>query len=289
MLRIDSILFPTDYGACAEHAFDQAVHLAVHHGATLHIVHVNERAPDMDSPFYPDLPTLPAVTALGDDLRCAELLPENGSVADALLAYAAEHQIDLIVMGTHGKKLPNLRWPVLGSVADKVVRRAVCPVFTIRESAVAPSRMRRLLVPVDFSEISRAALRQAVELAKAYDAHLDLLHVVEPLRLPATYGSQPLLLGIGEVEAHARRALEDLVEEVRQAVPAEAHLLIGQPHQDIVDFAKSFDSDAIVLATHGLSGMKRLLLGSVAEQVVHHAPCPVLTLRAAQPAQLVHA
>lgn len=153
-----------------------------------------------------------------------------------------------------------------------------------RPADAAPLRLKRILVPVDFSSCSLAALKHALGLARQFDAKVILLHVVEPVILP-----ENLMLAVPELPEVGN----DLVESARQrleqlaakAIP-EAHrapvlVRIGRPFHEITQLAASDDVDLIVISTHGYTGLKHVLMGSTAERVVRHAPCPVLTLRGA--------
>jgi nucleotide-binding universal stress UspA family protein len=293
MLQIKKILFPTDYSACAEHAFSQAAYLAERYDADLHVLHVTEPsleqltfditeadiAADLHLPFSEPLPSANEAREERGMLN-VEIPPLEGSVARAILAYADAQDIDMIVMGTHGRG--GALWLLLGSVAGKVVRLATCPVFTVRQDTEATSngRIRRILVPTDFSEHARLAVAYATDLAVTYDAHLDLLHGIEQVALPAIYGIEPPLVQIPDIEKQARKALEQVAVEARRAgVSVETHVHVGHPSHDIIDFAEDQGTDLIVIATHGLTGLKRFFLGSVAEKVVQSAPCPVFTVK----------
>lgn len=140
----------------------------------------------------------------------------------------------------------------------------------------------RILVPIDFSEDSDRAIAAAIELARAVDAEIDVVHV---WRLTA-YASMP---AAGLVPAEATQAMRDgdaerldaKVAEVREAgIGCTGHLVDGMPSQEVVDAAKRFGADLIVMGTRGRTGLKHVLLGSVAERVARTADCPVLTVKA---------
>ena len=293
MLQIKKILFPTDYSACAEQAFSQAAYLAERYDAAVHVLHVTEPsavlkplglteadvAADLHLPT-PESAQAEAPSSDEEALLHVEVPPVEGSVERAILDYAAQQDCDLIVMGTHGRRALDRLF--LGSVAGKVVRLAECPVFTVGVEARSPAQgaVQRILVPIDFSEHARLALAYASDLAATYGAHLDLLHVVEETALPIIYGIEPVLVQVSEVQHQARQALERLVREVGVADGSyNVHVTVGHPASDIVGFAERQGIDLVVIATHGLTGIKRLLLGSVAERVVHRAPCPVFTVK----------
>jgi nucleotide-binding universal stress UspA family protein len=145
--------------------------------------------------------------------------------------------------------------------------------------------VRSILVPIDFSEHARLALEHSRAFAEAFDAHLDLLHVIEEPSFPSFYktGAVALYGEVPDLQEAARTALRDLFGEVE---PNTLHQGIGfHVRQDVVadaitDFAASHDTDLIVIASHGLTGLKHHLLGSNAEKVMRLAPCPVLVVKA---------
>lgn len=292
MLQLRKILFPTDFSACAESAFAHAVHLADRFGAELHVLNVAvpyEADPnDPMSHFHlerEDVMTWSDGALPPDDRAGLHLIHAQMrmvSPAMGILSYADEHGIDLVVMGTHGRR--GLDRLLIGSVAEEVVRLATCPVFTVRaqtRALEAPvEAIRRILVPLDYSSSSEISLTYAKELAATYGARLDLLHVIQEAVLPTTYGVEPVAIAVPEVIERSRHALVDVAAKVPGTdVPVDVHVLIGNPARDIVDFAGDIEADLIVIATHGLTGIKRLLLGSVTEKVVRMAPCPVFTVK----------
>lgn len=302
MLRIKNILFPTDFSICASQALDHALFLAKRFGAQLHMVHaivLHQEDPYNPAHQFPDAGDLHekmgrlARERMGIDLRessesdeTIDILMEElrgYSVADLILEYAHSRDIDLIVMGTHGRR--GIHYMFLGSVAQEIVREAPCPVYTIRESETPrePRKTETILSPVDFSDHSRAALSIAREAAELYDAKLQILHVVERVLYPSFY--EPGMYA----DPTLRPDFIDLAQkELRQFfgtapgpdVTAEFHVAHGHVVHEILEHATSNRDDLIVIATHGLTGLKHLLLGSVAEKVIRSAPCPVLTVKA---------
>lgn len=135
--------------------------------------------------------------------------------------------------------------------------------------------LKHILVPVDFSTHSQAALRYAAALAEAFGAQLHLVHVVQG---PAAYARMyvPPEDWLLEQRVAARRELDELPVE-NATVTREVRT--GSPLVEIIRYAKEADIDLIVMGTHGRSGLAHLLIGSVAENVVRQAPCPVLTVR----------
>jgi nucleotide-binding universal stress UspA family protein len=203
--------------------------------------------------------------------------------APVILDYAAEQEVDLVVVGTHGRRGP--RRLLLGSVAAEVLRTADCPVLTVRrrEGEERLDAVDRILAPVDFSDNCRAGLAFARELAAAFAARIDLVHVVEPHPYPAFYGAIGSTPMAELMERLREKAAEELPEFwARTAGPEVAHEEVlgeGRAAMEVARLAEERGADLIVLATHGATGFERLLLGSNAEAIVRAAPCPVLTVK----------
>jgi nucleotide-binding universal stress UspA family protein len=139
---------------------------------------------------------------------------------------------------------------------------------------------RHILVPFDFSDGARLALAHAVASARTFHARLTLLHVVHLPYLGSGFGpGEGLALETSLVEEASSRLGAIAGEVKREGVAAEAVVRIGHPASDVVDVAYRGDTDLIVMGTHGRTGLKHVLLGSVAERVVRHAPCPVTVVR----------
>lgn len=146
----------------------------------------------------------------------------------------------------------------------------------------AATTIRRLLVPLDFSGQSRQALKYAVPLARKFRARICLLHVIE-LAYPAVEATGAMaLISVdlrGQDRAVARRLDRTAVELVPPALRGGSFVGAGSAARVIIDTIREQSIDLVVLSTKGRSGLARLLLGSTAEQVVRHSPCPVLTVR----------
>jgi len=147
-------------------------------------------------------------------------------------------------------------------------------------SSASPFSIRRILVPVDFSECSQKALAYAIPFAKQFGADLILLHVV-PANYPVgEFGMIDVAFMEKELRVSGEKQLQRLIE---QRIPIEltskAFVRVGRPVSEIVQIAREEQADVIVISTHGHTGFKHVLLGSVAENVVRYAPCPVLVVR----------
>lgn len=299
MLTINDLLIARDLTAVSDRAFRQAIDLAARSGATLHVLFaevlhaVPDREEDRPTPaedfdqMREDLKrrgTTPA-DAL-DDVTVEEVVRRDVAPAPAILNYASDADIDMIVLGTQGRR--GMSRILLGSVAEEVVRRAQCPVLTVRGEEEGSDQHsgspQRILVPVDFSDHSREALRYAHEWSKLYEgAAIDVLHVVEENLHPAFYvgGVRSVYDVEPNLDQKALEKLEAFVEEtVGPSVEADSHVVSGTAASAIPTFVEEHAVDLVAMSTHGRTGMDRFLLGSVAEKVVRHVRCPVLTVKA---------
>ena len=277
MIALQRILVPHDLSEPATAALTCGATLARSFGARCDVLHVTSRGGIEQGPPQRDQTLETAVRQyLHERGYAAQVEPvfeyRYGMPADAISHYAKEQNIDLIVIGTHGRGA--LAHAMLGSVAEKVVRNAPCPVLTVR-SQQANFLGRNILVPTDFEAASESALTYGRTLAGIFGARLHVLHVMENHFLRAMSADPH------ELAARFRQRLHDrLTDNDRRALHATVALDVSdQPAQAIVDYATNMRIDFIVMGTHGRHAMDRLLMGSVAERVVRTAPCPVLTVR----------
>lgn len=203
--------------------------------------------------------------------------------APAVLEYAASHDVDVIVTGTHARR--GISRLVLGSVAEEIVRHAGCAVLTVPTSEEERSGridVTSLLVPFDFSMHSRNALANAKELAAAFGARIDMLHVVEERLHPAFYGIA--VQSVYDVEPEIEsKAVDHMRAAYDSAVgpdgPVSFEARPGSAAREIVDFAGDVGSSMIIMGTHGLTGLDHFLLGSTTERVLRRASTPVFALK----------
>lgn len=302
-MNIKRILCPTDFSDASAHAIDQAVAIAGWYKARITALHVMTPvevvirgvavATGVRSLDEPEIERLlretaehcRAVTEAGIAL---DSHVDIGQPAQCILDRAAMLPADLIVMGTHGAG--GFHHLVLGSVTEKVLRQAACPVLTVPPRAEGTSRrpFSRLLCPVDFSDVSLAALQNAVSLAQEADAALTILHVLEwPWEEPPPPKLEDLPLEQGRALAEYRRQreksattrLESLVASslVKGRRPA-TQLRHGKPYVQILQVADEEDTDLIVIGVRGHHPVDVALFGSTTNQIVRRARCPVLTL-----------
>lgn len=284
MLNIRHVLFATDFSASARAAAAHAVLLAQRCEASLHVLHVARRSGSLAS-LLQGYDHLAASIELPAGLPAMQAQVQHRSVPEGILEYVRAQDIDLVVMGTRGRS--GLRRLAMGSVAEAVLRRAPCPVLTVRaqegstvDVSAQTQQTERLLVPVDFSGPSRRSLLYARELAAVYEAQIDLLHVsahtdVQAEAKAGTASGRPRTPSHQGSPEKAR-----LAAMARGAsVEARLHVTPGNPNDGILDFTRRQGTDLIVMGTHGRRGLDRVLMGSVAERVIRQAPCPVFAIK----------
>lgn len=142
--------------------------------------------------------------------------------------------------------------------------------------------IKKILVPIDFSDYSKSALRYSVNFAKSFNASITLIYVVEPIIYPPDFSMGQIAIPTINTEWD-ERAKEELDKLAKTEIPAELQvktmIKTGKPFVEIIETAKEENADLIIIATHGHTGVEHILFGSTAEKVVRKAPCPVLTLR----------
>jgi nucleotide-binding universal stress UspA family protein len=218
---------------------------------------------------------------------CVQLIARTGAPARGIVACAAQLPADLIILGTHGAG--GFERLVLGSVAEKVLRTAPCPVLTVppREAGVSRVPFQHVLCALDFSECSLAALEYAMAVAVGSGAALTLAHVIEwPwVEPPAPVFSElPALEAAALAEFRQRReqqAREHLAGFVPETLAERCRTRIshGRAHAELLKLAVDEHADLIVLGVHGRNPLDMAMFGSTTHQVVRRATCPVLTVR----------
>lgn len=298
-MHIERLLYPTDFSECSEQALSHALFLARAFNAELHVLHVVPIAPaypmagvaaedseDRDE-MLDRIRQMVRDHELDDASLDVTVAVERGEgIGESILGYASDHDVDLIALGTHGRR--GVRRLFLGSEAEEVMRGADCPVLAVRQrsDATPATQVDRIVVPVDLSTHSRAALVHAAALAREYDAGLHLLHVVEPMpdyNLSGTLhaADPPSVPAVHSIEDDVQDAIDSLLTNVDvDTARVQVAIEHGQPAPSIVDYATAHDADLLVLASHGRTGLQRFLMGSVAEKVMRSAPCPLFIVKA---------
>jgi nucleotide-binding universal stress UspA family protein len=216
----------------------------------------------------------------------AEWTVEGGRPAEAIIVKAAENKGTLITMATHGRS-GLTRW-LLGSVAEKVMRGASNPTLSVRASKEAKGEGEatpdRIIVPLDGSKLAEIVLPTVVDLAKALKLKVVVLRTYSVN--PIIYGYEDYLpeldVNEAELEKEATGYLNSEVEQLKRENLADVVPIVsdGEAAETIIELAKGAPNSLIAMCSHGHSGVKRWVLGSVAEKVIRHADNPVLVIRA---------
>jgi len=176
-----------------------------------------------------------------------------------IIEMAEEKEVDAIVIGTHGRT--GLKKLLMGSVAARVIGYTPCSVLVVPLKA-----LKNILVATDGSKYSEAAVKEAINIAKACPSVFTVICVVKPGR-PHEYREE------------AEKIVNQVKQEASQAgIEGEAIVRIGEPHEVIVEIAKEKNVGTIVMGRHGRTGLKKLLMGSVTERVIGFSPCGVLVV-----------
>lgn len=300
-----SILVPLDGSPAAEHALPWAASIAQQDGAALHLVRVHLLpmpimvGMEMTSDVALDLAVRENEQSYLNDISArlqksatvkihSALL--EGSVADAIHDHGKAIGADLTVMTTHGRGAFARFW--LGSVADRIVRESTIPTLLIRpneeQAADLTSRpfLTRIVVPLDGSELAEKALEPARKLGKASGAEFALVMVLDAVEDIEKLAQQKIKVPGGWLPeatlAKAEAYLEKVAHRLRgHSLKATTKVIQhGEAARKILDFAGEHGRAAVAMATHGRNGIRRLLLGSVADKIVRGATIPVLVYRA---------
>jgi|SRR6266403_675328 nucleotide-binding universal stress UspA family protein len=294
-MEIKLILCPIDFSEFSIRAYHYALSLAEHYRAKLVAQHIVELSRH---------PSLGFVVSAGlyDEFRKAlhqnaeqelrdfvkqhtrgqihpELVVQQGAAADDILSFAQAQKADVIVMGTHGRR--GFDRLVLGSVTDRVMRRAPCPVLAIskppHDSMAADKQghhihhLSRILFCTDFSENSEHALNYAISATAEYDAELTLLHVLEEIPTPGA---------TQEAMATAAEQLDKLIApDKRKTIKMKTEVRIGKAYEQIIQFAAEQQVDMVTMGVRGRGALDAAVFGSTTYRVIQLGPCPVLAVR----------
>lgn len=204
-----------------------------------------------------------------------------GRPEEALVAEAQNWPDPVLVLASHGRG--GLGRAVLGSVADHVLRSAPCPVAIVRSGGPVPQHFEHILVPLDGSAAAERALPYALWLAQRAHAYLTLVRVAETHReLLVTWRGQPIAVAARERMAQLEREAQNYLEAVRARLPASLsiHLVSpsGDPKRQLLRIVERIQPDLVVLTTHGRSGLRRWVLGSVTERLLTASRVPLLVI-----------
>jgi len=286
-IAIHNVLFATDFSPHSNAALPYALAIAHQFGARLYGAHVLSSddylffAPEAWPAHAQRTEQLQqeAVTRLDEQLRGVphQALCGVGDVWDVLSRLIGEHDIGLLVIGTHGRT--GARKLFMGSIAEKIFRQAGCPVLTVGPGVLhqqkSGAKFNQILLATDFGEESRAAASYAVLLAQEHQARLALLHVLAPVDA-GTINLQP------NSDPRIRRLHELVPPDSTPWCDPEYFVQCGAPAERILQFSEAHGVDLIVMGVHPAYGAVSAvthLAHSTAQHIVAHAACPVLTIR----------
>ena len=295
MRKLKRVLCPVDFSEFSIRAYRYALSIARQYNAKLSVQHAVEpwRYPSADFSASPELfdqfyDTLrdeseerlqQLVKTCSHDGVQTECVVQVGMASDCILAFARAQETDLIVMGTHGRR--GFDRLMLGSVTERVMLKASCPVLTVSDSShgfissekqPGPIHLSRVVFCTDFSENSQRALDHATSLAAEYDAELTLLHVLED----------------SPDAANIQQAIATATEKLDTLIPPEAHnagrfktrttVRIGKAYQQIIQVALEAQTDLVIMAVRGRGALDLAAFGSTTHRVIQFGPCPVLVV-----------
>lgn len=289
-ITLKNILFLTDFSEPSASALPFASAIGRTYGSIVHALHILQ--PSVCTYMAPEVATtllndkedraradMQQVEAGLTGLRRETIIERGSAVWPVLSKVLEEHEIDLIVLGTHGRT--GVQKVLLGSSAEEVFRRGRVPVLTIgpavRNGAHWGGRFRCVLFATDFNTVSTVAGAYAVSLAQENQARLILLHILSKL-------------GQNKAGTSGELSIAEAMHQLHEIVPADAELWCrpqamvqhGDPDEQILVTANQCGADLIVLGVRGLDPLTRVathLSRAIAYDVVAHAPCPVLTVR----------
>ncbi len=294
---VKHILFATDFSPCSAPAFRYAVEWAKVFDAQLTLFHGISLQPGVDidagiAQRYLDEQRNVAEEHLQQLLNEAHqhvphaaLEMRTGLASSQICDVARELHADLIMTGTHG--WTGFNRVVFGSIAERVIQRAPCPVLAIPDRSPEETaglhaltrQPRQIVLPVDFSDCSIDAYEYGVEIAKWFDASLTLVYAIEPLSYSLDFSlTHPL------ADKANRKKIEHRLQEltsvlIEQGLSARYELVDKPSMEAILKTSAAQEADLVVMGTHGRKGLPRLLLGSTTAKVLQRSPYPILTVK----------
>ena len=300
MGKISTVLFPTDFSECSFEAFKHALRICTTFDAHLILFHVmtllgdypekaKEGFPEMEKliDFYQrqNKEHFESYRRFFHDhiISYTEKSVRGFSVTEEILSFEKENEVDLIVMGTHGRGF--FSHLVLGSEAERVTRYSSCPVMTVnmlgRPIEIADT-YKRILVPLDFSAHSKAGLRYAISLGRMFNASVTIQYVFESLPHPMMHmqsaDSQIAFNTVSKSEA------ETMIKEVVSEIDTDFKqydmvVTEGRPYKEIIKCVEDTDIDLVIMSTRGYGVLESFFIGTTADKIIRKAECPVLAVK----------
>lgn len=285
------ILVPTDGSDHADWAGAHAVHLAAAFDATVTLLNVVDldaeagpfSAGGIDSEYVSRLEdkgretVQAAASALAADV---EMDVVTGRPAEAILEYTDEQDVDLVVMGTHGRT--GVQRYVMGSVTERVVSLAEVPVLTVRgRDGERVTDYDEILIPTDGSEAAATAIEHGLAVAERFDARI---HAVNVVHIGAATTSPDLSLSpelLSALESSGETVTEAIADRAEAAgLDTVTAVREGTPAGTLLDYVDETNIDLVAMGTAGRTGLSRYLLGSTTERVIRRSEAPVLAVNA---------
>ena len=292
VMRLKSILCPIDFSEFSAAAYQHAISLAEYYQARLICLHIVElwKYPFADYAAHEaDYSTFAKALNEGGEVQLRnfvqkysghgiqpELVVRQGNASDCALWFAEKEDMEVIVMGPHGRR--GFDRLVLGSNADRIMRKATCPVLVVSNpshstTAIGPDgkhRLSRIVYCTDFSHNSAGARGYAISLAAEYNAELTLLYVAK---------KEPDAMRAEAIVAERTRELDVVVSKAeRENLNVTSVVRFGTPYEEIVRHATEARSSLIIMTARGGDAADRAVFGSTTYRVIQLGPCPVLAI-----------
>jgi nucleotide-binding universal stress UspA family protein len=291
-MQVKSILCPIDFSEFSAAAYQYAVSLAEYYKARILVLHVVElwKYPFADyAAQEADYAKFSRALNEGGEVQLQrfvmqysagriqpELVVDQGNAANCILSFAQKENIEVIVLGTHGRR--GFDRLVLGSTTDRVMRKAACPVLVVCNAShqaltTGPDgrhRLSRIVYCTDFSNNSELARGYAVSLAAEYGAELTLLHVAEK--------APDLARAEGIIAKHIQELDKLVLNTVRKNLNVSSVVRLGKPYEEIVRHATEAHAGLIIMTARGGDAVDRAVFGSTTYRVIQLGPCPVLAV-----------
>jgi nucleotide-binding universal stress UspA family protein len=311
MIQLNKILVPVDFSDASERAIHYGLSLAMQFKARLAIAHIVPSSTALDYTFPSETYDLETKAFAAAKERLPQMVPwefhdavnllpivKTGDVRDELLGIIREEAVDLVVMGTHGRR--RLERFLLGSTTEAILRKAPAPVLTV--SHLDPAKeihtaerasIRRIVYASDLAPNAGMGLHYTAELARAFGSEIDIVHVMDRIEV----GYWGLEMGQFAYPPDPEAARLNALQQLQTFIEAEhagdlrmkAFAIEGVPHSAITKFAEDVNADLLVLNMQSKSKLERALLGATAERVIRSARVPVLSIPLETAAQFVRA
>lgn len=294
-MQIKRILVTTDFSKTAKKTVEQALILATRFKAEVVVLHARILFDDDPGQLSNQISKLKQKDREAEEaiLKCArENTANHGhlnirheitrgySAPSAVLRFINENDFDLVLIGTHGKSA--LEQLLLGSVAEKVVRYAPCPVLTFHKNATVRQKFSRILVPFDFSEPAIGALQTALLFCEA-PGEVQMIYVIDQ-KMPSahfSWGMKSVLEIVPDIINKAVKEMNRIASGLQNphGIQISKKILEGQLHKELAGYMNKMDYDLVLASTHGLVGLDRFLLGSTTERLIRSVHKPILTIK----------